>query len=495
MVIALGPVLLSATLSPVLFGQSAGSSPEQATRSSNSIFGPLRVSGSLRTRFEAWDWFRDSANNSYVYNGSLLRIGLTGDKGTYDWQIELALPILLGLPRDSIAPGAQGQLGFGGTYLAANSGNTNAAIPFLKQGFIRFKGIGTGKHQSLRFGRMELSEGAEIVPPNGTLAALKRDRIAQRLLGNFGFTHVGRSFDGAQYVFDDGKTNLTLFGARPTRGVFQVDGWGELRIHVFYGAITRERAGSRNAAEWRLFGIGYSDYRDATLKTDNRPLSARLLDPSRIHLATAGGHFLQVAETPAGPFDFLVWGALQGGSWGMLAQRSGAVAVEAGWQPAALRKVRPWVRGGFNYGSGDGNPDDRTHGTFFQLLPTPRVYARFPFFNLMNLRDTFGEVIFRPYGNLTLRADVHALRLAHRNDLWYLGGGAFQPWTFGYTGRPSGGTSGLATLYDASVDYGFTPRASVSVYYGRAAGKSVVNNTYPLGTFAHFGFVELTVRF
>jgi len=495
MFIVFGPVLLAALLSRALFGQGAASSPEQTTRPFDSKLGRLVVSGSLRTRLEAWDWFRDSANGSYAYSGSLLRVGLTGDKGGYEWQIELALPVLLGLPSNSVAAGVQGQMGFGATYFSANSAGRNSALPFIKQGFIRFKNLGSGNHQSLRLGRMELTEGAEIMPQNGTLAALKRDRVAQRLLGNFGFTHVGRSFDGTQYVFDDSKTNVTLFGARPTRGVFQVDGWGELGINVFYGAVTREISGRRSAAEWRLFGIGYSDYRDGTVKTDNRLLSQRLAERDRIHIATAGGHFLQVAETAAGVFDFLFWGAWQGGSWGILGQRAGAVAVEAGWQPAALRQLRPWVRVGFDYGSGDGNREDRTHGTFFQLLPTPRGYARFPFYNLMNMRDAFGEVMIRPHGNFTLRVDVHSLRLARRNDLWYLGGGAFQPWTFGYTGRPSGGNSGLATLYNASADYGVNAHVSVSVYYGHATGKSVIESIYPQGKSANFGFAELTYRF
>jgi hypothetical protein len=90
----------------------------------------------------------------------------------------------------------------------------------------------------------------------------------------------------------------------------------------------------------------------------------------------------------------------------------------------------PWIRGGLNYGSGDRNASDATHGTFFQLLPTPRLYARFPFFNLMNTSDAFGELMLRPSARVTVRTDVHSVRLAEGNDLWYQGGGAFQPATF-----------------------------------------------------------------
>jgi hypothetical protein len=122
-----------------------------------------------------------------------------------------------------------------------------------------------------------------------------------------------------------------------------------------------------SSAEWRVFGLGYSDYRDGVVKTDNRPLPVRTADTSYINIGTYGGHYLQAVQSSAGTIDLLLWGALQNGSWGRLAQRSGAVSAEAGWQPPVLSAVRPWLRGGFDYGSGDGNPNDATHGTFFRF--------------------------------------------------------------------------------------------------------------------------------
>jgi hypothetical protein len=41
------------------------------------------------------------------------------------------------------------------------------------------------------------------------------------------------------------------------------------------------------------------------------------------------------------------------------------------------------------------NPNDKTHGSFFQILPTPRPYARFPFYNMMNNEDFYGTVVLR----------------------------------------------------------------------------------------------------
>jgi hypothetical protein len=478
-----------------LLGQSISIALAQPATSQPLKLGDITVSGSLRTRVESWDWFQGSANNDYTFPGSIARLSLSQSSKLLDWQIEFAAPFLLGLPDDAIAPGAQGQLGFGASYFAANHRNTNAGMVFAKQGFVRFKRLGGVEGQSLKLGRMELIDGTEVTPKDGTLAALKRDRIAHRLIGNFGFSDVGRSFDGVQYNLNRSKLNLTLFGGRPTRGVFQVDGWGELNINVFYGALTGEVGDKESAGEWRIFGLGYQDLRDGALKTDNRPAPVRTADTAHINIGTFGGHYIHTIETRAGQFDALAWVALQTGSWGNLNQHAGAFAAEAGWQPRFLARLKPWFRGGYDYGSGDKNAVDSTHGTFFQVLPTPRVYARFPFFNMMNNRDLFGELQLRPSKKITVRSDVHSLRLANRNDLWYSGGGAFQPWTFGYTGRPSNGQSGLATLYDLSANYNVNGHVGIGTYYGHAAGKLVLQSIYPQGRNANLGFLELTFKF
>jgi hypothetical protein len=189
-------------------------------------------------------------------------VSLSQSQKQLEWQLELAAPLLLGVPDDAIAPGTQGQLGLRASYYATNNKNTNVGMVFAKQGFLRFKEIGGVAGQSLKVGWMEVIDGTEVTPRNTTLAAMKRDRIAHRLLGNFGFSRVGRSFDGAQYSLNGSKLNLTLFGGRPTRGVFQVDGWGELNVNVFYGAPTGQTGGKNSAGEWRVFGLGYSDYRE-----------------------------------------------------------------------------------------------------------------------------------------------------------------------------------------------------------------------------------------
>lgn len=60
---------------------------------------------------------------------------------------------------------------------------------------------------------------------------------------------------------------------------------------------------------------------------------------------------------------------------------------------------------------------------------------------------------------------------------------------------PSHVQSGLATLYDASVDFNVDRHFSMGTYYGDAAGKLVVQSIYPAGKNANLGYVEMTVKF
>ena len=482
-------------LSALLLCASVASVIAQTPAPAPITIGDVVFSTTLRSRTYAWSWFGDTPEGNYTYQGSQWRFGISEAKKRYDWQIEFEVPFFLNLPTTAVAAPPRGQLGLGGSYYAANGNSENPAALFLKQGFVRFKDLGGVPGQSLKIGRMEFNDGLEVLPKNATLATLKRERISQRLLGNFGFSDVLRSQDGVQYVYSNPKLNVTALAARPTEGVFQVNGWHELNINVFYGAVTRQVGSERNPGEWRLFGLGYDDYRHGVLKTDNRSAAARTADTGSVTLGTYGGHFLQVAATPAGPVDVLLWGAVQTGSWGALTQRAGALTAEVGWQPTVLPALKPWIRVGYDYTSGDSNSADGNHGTFFQVLPTARVYARTPFFNMMNTADAFGELIVRPSTRLTLRTDVHDLQLSDKNDLWYSGGGAFQPGTFGFNGRPSNGQSGLATLYDLSGDYTVNAHLVITPYYGYFHSQEVAHAIFPTSAGGHLGYVEFLIRF
>ncbi|MBT9330091.1 alginate export family protein [Paracidobacterium acidisoli] len=452
---------------------------------------PVSISVYDRTRVNAWQWFAaPPETETYGYAESLVRLGVARRIHHWDWQLELSQPAVLGLPDDAVSPvTAQGQLGLGATYYASNASDTDPAAAFLKQGFLRYHFHGGDKN--LRIGRFEFIDGQETHPKDATLAWLQTNRIAHRLIGNFGFSNAQRSFDGADGHYGAGRWDITAIAARADQGVFNMNGNPELNVDLQYLAFTQTTA--HQHLLWRAFAVGYHDGRTGLTKTDNRALAVRAADHGNIRIGTWGGNLL--ASAPAGPgrFDFLFWGALQNGSWGALSHSANAAAVEGGYQLSSVASA-PWLRGGWFRSSGDNNAADNEHHTFFQILPTPRIYARIPFYNLMNSTDEFVQIIDSPSKRLALRSDLHWLQLTSGNDLWYQGGGAYDNKVFGYTGRPGNGHTSFASVADVSADWQAAKDVAVNFYYAHVSGKSVIGKIYPSDRDAQYGYVELVYQ-
>jgi hypothetical protein len=448
--------------------------------------------GSLRVRYEVQAFFpTPKANGNYSYLADTLRIGVQRQTRPVDYLFEMESPGLFGLPTKAVAPAPQGQLGHGATYFAVNG--SKVANLFIKQAYVRLKEF-SDKSNSLKLGRFEFSDGQETVSPDPNLNWIKTNRIGQRLIGPFGYTMVTRSFDGLQFVNSTPKANLTFMGVFPTRGAFDLNGWDTLSdVRVVYLADTLPRVSKKSASEARLFYIYYEDVRNKDVKTDNRPAALRNGDRTAIRIHTLGGHYARVIDLGSGKADVMAWLAGQIGDWGQENHGAYAGAVEVGYQLANW-SWKPWFRLCYDYYSGDGNPNNRQHGTFIPILPTARIYARYPFFAEANLQDIFGELILKPCNKLTLRSDVHALRLAENNDLWYSGGGAFNNSAFGYSGRPSGGKGTLATLLDLSADYQLYKNVGITLYAAYANGGGVVGANFTKRD-SGFGYAEVNCKF
>jgi hypothetical protein len=417
----------------------------------------LDLKGSVRVRAEQWDWFETpAADGEYLFLGSTLTLSAGQNLSGIAWNVELAAPILAGLPDDAIAPAPQGQLGLGATYYAVN-GESSPASLFVRQGWVGLRGLGEGN--TLRLGRFAFIEGTERKPADANMAWLKNQRVAQRLVGTFGFSHVGRSFDGVHFSRETDSDNVTFVAAAPTVGVFEVDGMSTISDVTFaYGA------------------------------------AARNLDREDLSITTFGCHWAQTFPTSSGLADLVLWGAWQTGDWGTQSHSATAYAIETGYRFTGIPSA-PWLRVGYFSGSGDADPLDGDHETFFQILPTPRIYARLPAYNLMNNVDTFAQVFLEPGDRWSIRADYHRIELDEGADLWYSGGGAFNKSAFGYVGRPGFGRDGLMDVVDLSVAYSFSKRYAATLYVSRASGAEWIDVIYPQGNDASFYYLELEAKF
>ncbi len=202
---------------------------------------------------------------------------------------------------------------------------------------------------------------------------------------------------------------------------------------------------------------------------------------------------MTVVDAGPGAFDALAWGTFQTGTWGALDHGAWAYALEAGYQLPRVPSA-PWLRAGYDRSSGDDDPNDGEHRTFFQVLPTARIYAQFPFYNLMNDEDVFVQLLATPLPRVSVRADYHWLRLTEPHDLWYGGGGATNDHVFGFSGIPANGHRELAHLVELACDVKLHERVSVNAYYGHAFGQGVVGATFS-GKDASYAYVELSLRY
>jgi hypothetical protein len=447
-----------------------------------------------RARAEGVDYFAPPEGRAptgaerYAFVGLQVRGGVRLTFSEVQVVLEAQGTGIIGLPKDASLPPPFGNLGPGALYFAHTPEQNQGAV-FLKQGHITWARSGF----TATLGRFELASGLEVVPTDPTLAWLKRSRLGERLVGPFAYTHVSRSFDGLRLAYDRPAWNLSGFATHPTHGGFEIDANPDLGAVDLLGlALTSKGLGGGRPGDLGVFYFHYEDRRDETTKVDNRPPPLRRADREPIRTETLGAHAIVTAQMGAGTIDALAWGALETGRWGVQDHSGWAWAAEAGYQlPRAPGS--PWLRAGWNRASGDRDPLDERHDTFFQVLPTARIYAQFPFYNLMNGEDAFLQLVVKPHPRLLVRGDFHWLGLTRSEDLWYAGGGATNEQVFGYSGLPSGGTRSLARVAEASATLKLSDRLSSYAYFGWAFGRGAVQATFS-GTGARYGYVELTYR-
>jgi len=449
------------------------------------------ANGTFQILGESWNWFnpQNGLENDYSYLSMRLRGRLRVEGPKFYALAEVQEVQQLGLPTRAIGPAPIGQMGLGALYFAhALRPSINTAG--VRQAYLRF---GEADKSRLQIGRFDYASGVEVMTGDPILDWIKRERIKNRLIGIFEYTAYDRSFDGLRLDADSAEGHLTAFAARPTQGGTEPHFATEI-TKIFIGDLsyTFKSPNSPPDYEAQLFWVRYDDGRDVPM-VDNRPptLRGRVNTQGGLHINTLGFHYVTRLGAQG---DFLAWYAHQMGKWGTQNQAADAFTVEAGYRIPDL-PWRPWVRAGFAQFSGDGNPLDNTHSTFLSPLPTVRVFARLPYYTMSNARDVYAQLILSPSRQTTLRSELHFVSLATPQDLWYTGSGATQGQGInGYAGRPSGGSSGLGTLLDLSVEHRFDPDNLLVLYAGHVFGGGVQKNIYP-GSPANWIFLDYSVRF
>jgi hypothetical protein len=421
------------------------------------------------TRVESWSYFQPAVEPAgdpvYTFFGNRTDIGVRVEGSRFDLGGAFNYVRLENLPKDAIGPGG---LGSGAFYFAASGVNYSYQLYFSELTARIKSDAGT----SLTVGRMPFSSGGEVVSGDASLERLKRDRLESRLIGNFEWSMYQRRFDGARFDVDRSRWHFTAAAFVPTQGGFEESTNLSIpAIQLVDAAVTHKQPRS----EWQAFGYTYIDRRSEKAVVGNTLSFDRPVD---ITIETLGGSYAHVRKTPGSESDVVGWVATQFGDWYGQPHRAASAALEGGhrWtQPS----WRPWVRGGYLWASGDGNAADGRHGTFFQMIPSARKYAKSSVYAQMNLSDAFAQLSVEP-GAVKARIEVHALRLASGADLWYAGSGATASGGryFGFAGRAANGARSLGTVVEGSVDVPIMKHWSINGYGAVMSAGDVVQQQF-----------------
>jgi hypothetical protein len=447
------------------------------------------------TRFELWRYYDPPpptptftpGDPSTEHIGNRLLAGIRLRRARVDATMALQYVQFGWLPTDAIGPGA---LGTGALYFD-HSGNAASRQLFLKAASVAVRQI--GEHLDIQVGRMPYTSAAENPSGVPKIESVKRQRLDSRLVGEFEWSLYQRAFDGIRVDWISKGLRVTGSAFQPTQGGFEdAAGVSMSDVNVISGVLTAAPGTVLPRTELQVFTHRYSDQRHVSARPDNTGRSAAAVD---IGLTAIGGHLVSARSIGAGELDAMIWAAGQFGDWYEQDHGAFALSVEGGYQwPKA--PWAPWIRTGVGWFSGDGDPLDGRHGTFFPMLPTVRRYSQSTLYSMANLRDVLVQATLRPQSAVTLRVDAHFLSLADRADGWYAGSGATQESgrIFGYTLRPSGGRSRLMELVEASADWRLGPHWSVNGYVAIASRGPVVRQSFADGP-AAFLYLENIVQF
>lgn len=257
----------------------------------------------------------------------------------------------------------------------------------LHQGYGEVRNI-LGFPVDIRVGRQELSYGSE------------------RLIGAFGWSNTGRSFDADKITVHLNSFDVELFGA-----------------------IVSDEARSDN--DHTLWGIVGKYTGSKTLKFQPYLFFDR---DGRDSYVDEGGNAGKLKEYTAGAWLF--WdvndrfridleGAKQFGDRGN--DDISAWAGHLGARYTFPSSTWKWeISGEGNIASGDVNPTDRTLETFDLNNNYPTNHNKYGYADLFawkNMEDYRAGIAFHPFARTRVSVDYHYLRLNELNDAWYRANG------------------------------------------------------------------------
>lgn len=426
------------------------------------------------TRAELWRFFDPPPNAAtepdYAFIGNRSTLGARYDGRRWSVRGAVQYVRLENLPRGAIGPGL---LGTGAAYYF------QAAGTFSYQFYFRglSASLSSASHAvALEAGRLSFTADRAAATAHQALP-LATARLDGRLYGDMDGSLYQRAWDGVRLRVARGAWQWTTAAVLPTQGTFEESANLPLdRVRVVTSEVSAAPGGLASHTQFRGFGSWYRDTREVRARPDNTGRMARAADVS---IGTVGVASTGVYPWRSGAWDLVVWSAGQVGDWYGQPHWGWSSVAEGGYHWTAA-PGQPWLRAGVTYASGDGNPADARHGTFFTPLPSGDQFVPSNVYALMNVVDAWSELRVQPHPRVDAAIDVHRVALASSDDRWYVGSGATERRGnfFGYLVRNTRGARALGTLVEGDVSWHPVPWWTLRGYAAHIAGGDAVGAVF-----------------
>ncbi|MCP4908526.1 MAG: alginate export family protein [bacterium] len=262
-----------------------------------------------------------------------------------------------------------------------------------------------------------LSHDVRGVPVALKVGRQKLNLGAQRLLASLEWVNTARVHDAIRLTIGGPERNLEIIGSRlvPVQPN-DFNDWDDTGSRYFNSDLHTLYFTDEKLLKDTLLEAYYIVRRESDLNDLTHTLGGRVV-------------------TNRAPFDFHVEAAFQTGEYGDQDHLAGMLHLETGYTTDAI-PILPKSRfsAAYNFGSGDDDAGDGTHGTFDNLYPLNHAYYGFmDFFGLQNLHNFELVHSTKIAKKATFRLAYQGFWLAEpQDDAWYNAGLApFRPATAG----------------------------------------------------------------
>ncbi|HWX18905.1 MAG TPA: alginate export family protein [Candidatus Binatia bacterium] len=328
----------------------------------------------------------------------------------------------------------------------------------------------------------------------------------ERLIGPYGWNNIGRVFDAVKLRWQNEWFASDFFASHvviPRDGKFDVDNDHE----YFSGIYATTPKIPKHALDVYLLA------RNADPQAASDVSSPQFPQPSARDIYTVGGRLKSLPGEQHG-FDYTLEGAYQFGDYRdprftingnspRLTQNAFMAVAQAGYTFGELWAT-PRLGVEFDYGSGDSNANDGTHGTFDNLFPTNhKFYGMMDLVSLQNIQDAGVSLTLKPTRRLSVAFMGNALWLADTHDNFYTVAGAARG---GIAATPGNGyginpgyNSFLGTEFSAVAGLAVSRSLQLEAGYGHFFSGNYVQQTWAAPGFgsrdADFSYLQVNFTF